>query len=1284
MNISVTATDSASASLAQVNARLRELLATQTQLAAYGPQLAASAAGLNAEIAKLRAAAETLSKVGSGLTLTPARGFSKMVTDLADVKTSFLSATASGEAFARELAHIDEAATLTRDRMYALSGATQRSVVTAVPAQSFFANMPAMRGGMNTEELAAQRIAIAEAIQSEQQLLQLQRDRKYALTGVREAQPGSAVRAVPAQQFFGQMPAMQGGTGMSKTESAALAAQFGIIETSTRGATRETANFNQMIRHTVAGFDEFARGQRGALFSTLGAAARDAGLGVNALIGSMGGLVAVMVAVGIAKHTETLGKWAQQSLNVAQATGVTVAQYTQLDGALRQLGGKQGDIDAPLRAFVKALEQAQDPASKAAQAFHAMGVEQSTISSTSLSVYDKLMLVVDAFNHANESGNKAAAQLRLFGNEGQKLSPLFDRGAEATRKLMEAAKELGITLSEGSARSMAEAGEKAEHLSLVLEGELDQAFVKAGPAIAHVTEVIGALGGAFSSILSKIDAAGEAIGSFVSRARAAEGVRLPGGAPGMEARGGGGIPGTEGRGPSAIQPGPIGLGDIISDVSVSQFQKQGASAGGKFDVGPIIGAATVIQQANEAVKKSVAEVAEAYKNAGATASQANLAMANAAVEGWEKQIEAAKEAGATPTELARLQLQLYSAQERASKAAISANATAARQSYEDFASAEREKIAAADGAADKIIAIYQEWLNKAKSVYHQLPAELSKVQAEMERAASHAIVQKVRLEVEGIDRAAALTRSQEEGAKLDAQVTRTMHPQASDMGGDIAASRTAMQQIITDGEAMDAALKKELATLEQQKQALINSGQAGTAAFKEVTAAIEELQQRLQTNANTTKQQWLETFNQIQEAAKKAAEESSKAFTQFFSEVGSQLDSFASAVGKALLFPQQELIKAGLTTIHVNLRGEEIRAAFQKLVEGMASDLFKGITNAISSAIAQSMGAAAGQSLSSFLGQKLASAVGISTAAPSATGMGANALTTGPLNTALTTAATNLTAFNSAVTSATGTLTGHSSATVANTASTTTNTVTTSGNTIASGSNTVAHGSNTVSATANTGATVLNTGATTTNTTAEATNSAASGSGGIMGILGRLIAMVVGSSATGSAVSSTTTATAITASTTAITAAIASSTSVLVGALSGLATILTTAIEQTGATTDVLLGAIAVKPEALGFSYAGGGVVSAAGGMVSGRAQLAILHNKEMVLPQHLSEGVQNMISKHGPEGSRSNSANLTYSPTINTGRSSMSRAELGSLLSSHSSTLIGEARNMIRRGWRP
>ena len=111
--------------------------------------------------------------------------------------------------------------------------------------------------------------------------------------------------------------------------------------------------------------------------------------------------------------------------------------------------------------------------------------------------------------------------------------------------------------------------------------------------------------------------------------------------------------------------------------------------------------------------------------------------------------------------------------------------------------------------------------------------------------------------------------------------------------------------------------------------------------------------------------------------------------------------------------------------------------------------------------------------------------------------------------------------------------------------------------------------------------------------------------------------------------------------------------------------------------------------------FAAGGIVpSAQGGMVAGGigGTLALLHPREMVLPAHISEGVQSMIAggrAGNVNSSNSNTANLNYSPTINTGSrgragTGMTRSEFSQLLSLHSGALLGEARNMTRSGWRP
>jgi hypothetical protein len=178
-------------------------------------------------------------------------------------------------------------------------------------------------------------------------------------------------------------------------------------------------------------------------------------------------------------------------------------------------------------------------------------------------------------------------------------------------------------------------------------------------------------------------------------------------------------------------------------------------------------------------------------------------------------------------------------------------------------------------------------------------------------------------------------------------------------------------------------------------------------------------------------------------------------------------------------------------------------------------------------------------------------------------------------------------------------------------------------------------------------------------------------------------AATTATTATAIATGAATTATAIgagaTATVTGITTAIVASTTAIVGAIS------------TSSAAEVVATDVG-HPSLLGFSMAGGGIIpSAAGGMTVGGTggSLAILHPKEMVLPANISQGVQQMVASGNAGGGGGNNAHLNYSPTINTasrsrGGTGMSRGEFSQMMSTHSGAMMGEARNMIRSGWRP
>lgn len=98
------------------------------------------------------------------------------------------------------------------------------------------------------------------------------------------------------------------------------------------------------------------------------------------------------------------------------------------------------------------------------------------------------------------------------------------------------------------------------------------------------------------------------------------------------------------------------------------------------------------------------------------------------------------------------------------------------------------------------------------------------------------------------------------------------------------------------------------------------------------------------------------------------------------------------------------------------------------------------------------------------------------------------------------------------------------------------------------------------------------------------------------------------------------------------------------------------------------------------FGFEKGGVVSAAGGMIAGGG-LSLLHPREMVLPAHLSIGLQNMIDRG--QGGSSNSTTLNYNANVTGYHPFESRTAFRSALDSQFAQMSRFVGHAARSGFR-
>lgn len=245
-------------------------------------------------------------------------------------------------------------------------------------------------------------------------------------------------------------------------------------------------------RHVVALFDELSRGQRGAMFSSLGAMARDAGLGVAGLSTGIGGLVAVMGSRAILHAAENMGKWAAALQAGASATGMSLEQFSRLSGAMDLIGAKEGEADSALRRFASNINTAlANPASKAAQAFKAVFGSLEPLKSGD--TYQIFLRTADALNSWGNNASKAAAMAQLFGRASQKAAELSDQGSAAIVRLGNTAAEQGLVPTKQLADQLVRTGENVRSLGASIKGDAMAAFEAWEPLIDSITTSLGTL-----------------------------------------------------------------------------------------------------------------------------------------------------------------------------------------------------------------------------------------------------------------------------------------------------------------------------------------------------------------------------------------------------------------------------------------------------------------------------------------------------------------------------------------------------------------------------------------------------------------------------------------------------------------------------------------------------------------------------------------------------------------------------------------------------------------------
>lgn len=666
-----------------------------------------------------------------------------------------------------------------------------------------------------------------------------------------------------------------------------------------------------MARHVVAEFDSLASGRRGQAIATLGAAARDAGLGVGFLSTAMVGLAAVVGVGAILRGAEHMGKWATESKAAASAAGMSLSSYSQLQGALALSGMKADEADAALRRVAINLGTAiEDPTSKAAEAFHNLGIGQEQLAGTGGNVSNVLMLLADAFARTEDGANKSAAMNEIAGRGFEKLIPALQGGKVGLIAMEEEAKKLGITLDDTSAKKMEEAGQAVEHLGETVRGQGIQQFANWADAIKLASQALEGLLGVIGRIVGAIPEIAKSM-PFLSLLPPQLLDRMNTGL--AESSGGG-------KGRSGVHVGEL--------ISVPPMKKTGGEP-----------------SALQAMREEMVQAALAASQTTKDPKIARQREAQAEIDVMNRTLATAlltnKERTELETEFAQKQIQL-------NNEIMSAGVSAAKQTYLDFAASKKLEIAEAEGSSVRIKAIYEEWISAAKGKYQQLMSVVDQLRAKEIEAVNAAKRTEIRADVADIEQQSTLLKL---NTQLGALASGTAPVKGAIRGpsGDFA-------QAATD--------RGEAQGIEAEAQTRIAAMRAAGATAKELLAI--EIQ---------AKSQEVALYQKAADASQAAVNKIAAPWLKLADSIGSEFEGLTTSLMKTMIAPHVTMLKQGLTSIKVSGQGDEIRSIFRNVFMKIAGDFGTAVESAIGNMIANVISKGAANTMGELISQTLSKAL---------------------------------------------------------------------------------------------------------------------------------------------------------------------------------------------------------------------------------------------------------------------------------------------------------------------
>lgn len=283
-----------------------------------------------------------------------------------------------------------------------------------------------------------------------------------------------------------------------------IAADAGSLSSELRQSEARLNEFRNAAENAgkkmVGAFDGAQRGITQVGTAVAGLSRSVIGIGTAFAGAFVGGLAVGAFVDGLKSAIDAAG----ELVDTADQLGVTIETLQELRFAASQSGVGAAELDQALLKLQTRIGEFNRGDEAAIAAFTRLGLAGQLASGQLTNAGDTFEAVAGRIAAMANQADAAAATADLFGERfGPKLLNVLRQGSDGIDDLRDKARELGIVMSDETARAAEDAGDKLEQLSFVLKAKVTGAFVELAPEVGALADALIA---ALPAVLDWVDA----------------------------------------------------------------------------------------------------------------------------------------------------------------------------------------------------------------------------------------------------------------------------------------------------------------------------------------------------------------------------------------------------------------------------------------------------------------------------------------------------------------------------------------------------------------------------------------------------------------------------------------------------------------------------------------------------------------------------------------------------------------------------------------------------------